>query len=223
MTALFVDSNKLSRSSFELPTPKQKGKPRAYYPQSYPLKLLKVSHENLLVEVGVDEAFAKFPRRNGNIGLRCYSAERISYDSAPWSNDDVVRDLFWFEYARYYFQINYLMSNSDLDMFVIGSSGAAYAVELKSKSPSIDKSFGDWFGIDMGPFAKLAFFTQNTTNNDALYIVEEVDPAQGAHVEWLGIRFRQLVQVCSWVGRVGGRGMTGGASATYTEAGVYPA
>lgn len=110
--------------------------------------------------------------------------------------------------------MDYPVSNNDLDLFLLGNSGASYPVELKSKSPATDAILGDWFGIDIGPFAKLAFFTANSMNTDALYVVEEVDN-QRNHIEWYGIKFTDLVKSCSWVGQAGGQGMSGGTSSTY--------
>jgi hypothetical protein len=66
----------------------------------------------------------------------------------------------------------------------------------------------------MGPFAKLAFFTANGMNTDALYIVEELGD-NNQFIQWLAIRYTELVKVCSWVGQSGGTGMTGGTSSTY--------
>jgi hypothetical protein len=59
----------------------------------------------------------------------------------------------------------------------------------------------------------MSFFTANSKNTDALYIVEEVDSERN-HVEWFAIRFTDLVKSCSWVTQAGGRGMMGGASNT---------
>lgn len=50
-------------------------------------------------------------------------------------------------------------------------------------------------------------------NTDALYVVQEVDDDRN-FVNWLAIRFTDLVKSCSWVGRSGGQGMSGGASST---------
>jgi hypothetical protein len=109
--------------------------------------------------------------------------------------------------------VDYLVSNNDLDLFIVGQSGSAYPVELKSKSPVVDSSLGDWFGLDVGPFAKMTFFTANSMNTDALYVVQEVDEFRN-HIEWLALKFTDLVKNCSWVIQSGGKGMMGGASST---------
>jgi hypothetical protein len=211
--ALFATPIVIVEAAFELPSPSER-RIRARYPKPYELQLQEVSPAGSLIPVSPIEAFRRFPMRNGNVGMRCYQTNRIDQQEAPWTSPAVVSDLFWFEYARYFFQVDYLLSNNDLDIFVIGPSGASYPVELKSKASANDSALGEWFGIDIGPFAKLSFFTSNAMNNDALYVVEEVT-AQRVHVQWLGIRFTDLVKSCSWVGRSGGTGMMGGASSTY--------
>lgn len=211
--AYFADPTTPVESNFELPLARA-GTRRASYPRSYGIELKQVAISGQLTSVAASIVFNGFPLRTGNLGLRCNSTGRITQTASPWSNPDVVSDLFWFEYVRYYFQVDYLLSNNDLDMYIIGKSGSAFPVELKSKSAAHDEALGDWFGIDMGPFAKLAFFTANGMRTDALYIVEELD-ASGNFIDWLAIRYTELVKVCSWVGRAGGTGMTGGSSTTY--------
>jgi len=209
----FVESTPFTEAQFSLPTPSA-GSRRAIYPKPYALELKQVGPTGQLTTAGASAVFSNFPHRAGNSGLRCNSLGRIDPTISPWTNPSIISDLFWFEYTRYYYQCDYLISNNDLDMYVIGTSGSAYPVELKSKTAASSPTLGAWFGIDMGPFAKLAFFTANGMNTDALYIVEEVD-SSGQFVDWLGIRYTELVKTCSWVGQGGGTGMMGGASSTY--------
>lgn len=212
MRTLFAEPTAVVESSFSLPQARN-GSIRASYPRSYQLELKEISG-NQFLHVAESQAFSKFPPRTTGQGMRVYEKGRIDPTTQPWSDNSAVSDLFWFEYTRYYFQHAYIVSNNDLDLFVRGASGRSYPVEVKSKSPSADPSLGSWFGIDAGPFAKLSFFTSNSMSNDALYVVEELDTARN-HVDWLGIRFTDLVKSCSWVVRSGGRGMTGGSSSTY--------
>ncbi|OFC71381.1 hypothetical protein [Alteromonas confluentis] len=208
----FVEPTNVDETAFSVPK-KSTGTKRAVYPRPYDLRFNTISPSGGLAKVDYAEVFSSFPPRDGNRGLRCYSQNRISIHSAPWNDSELLKGLFWFEYTRYFCQVDFLISNNDLDLFIIGKSGGAYPIELKSKSPVIDNSSGDWFGLDIGPFAKMAFFTANSMNTDALYIVQEVDE-QRTLVQWLGIRFTQLVKSCSWVGQAGGQGMSGGASST---------
>lgn len=211
--ALFTSPVAVNEHLFTNPVPRI-AKYKAQYPRPYDLQLSEVGPTGVLNTVTAASVFARFPRRKGNTGLRCHKTGRITSTQAPWTNLDVISDLFWFEYSRYYFQVEYLLSNNDLDLFIIGPAGSSYPVELKSKTVAKDSSLGPWFGIDMGPYAKLSFFTANSMNTDALYVVEEVD-ASRQHVEWYGIKFTELVKCCSWVGQAGGTGMMGGASSTF--------
>lgn len=212
VTTYFVVPEPIDEVGFKLPSKKQ-GATRAMYPRSYNLLFKKISSNGQFEDVNMSDVMKNFPHRNGNIGMRCNQVNRIDRNKVPWNDAEIVRDLFWFEYARYYCQVEYLVSNNDLDLFIIGTSGSAYPVELKSKLPVEDDKLGDWFGLDIGPFAKMSFFTSNSMNTDALYVVEEVDE-QRNHIAWLGIKFTELVKSCCWVGQAGGQGMMGGASST---------
>lgn len=213
ISTYFAEPSAPAQSTFALPTQSTPIK-SAVYPSSYHLDLKQVSPNGQLQTIAPESVFSNFPARNGTKGLRCYPLGRIDPSVPPWDDASVVSELFWFEYTRYYFQISYLLSNNDLDMYVIGQSGSAYPVEIKSKNAAKSDALGEWFGIDVGPFAKLAFFTANAMNTDALYVVEEVD-ANGQFLNWLAIRYTELVKACSWVGQGGGKGMTGSASSTY--------
>ena len=207
----FARPTAINERTFERPTPSS-DKVKARFPRSYDLELLSLSPESKLVPVRTEEVFKSFSVRQKG-GLSCRETDRLNRADVPWNTPDVVSRLFWFEYTRYFFQVQYLVTNNDLDLFLIGPSGTPYPVELKSKQLAEDERMGDWFGIDLGPFAKLSFFTANRFKNDALFVVEEVD-GQRQHVEWHAIRFTELVEACSWVGQAGGTGMGGGRSST---------
>jgi hypothetical protein len=211
--AIFSQPTGVNEDLFALPT-RTLGRTRAKYPRPYQLDFFEIAPNGTFISVPISAIFQNFPLRIGNKGMRCNVLNRINSNVFPWNTSSITAELFWFEYSRYYIQTQYIISNNDLDLFVIGPSGAAYPVEIKSKTPANDKALGDWFGIDMGPFAKLSFFTANAMNTDALYVVEEVDAGRN-HVGWYGIRFTVLVKSCSWVGQGGGTGMMGGASTTY--------
>jgi len=213
VTTYLVCPSNIIEADFAIPQPRQ-GAVRASYPRRYHLDFMSIYPNGQLQSNPVATVFQAFPARNGNSGLRCSQLNRIAANQAPWNDSEVIARLFWFEYTRYFVQIDYLVSNNDLDLFIIGPSGSCFPVELKSKTVANDNILGDWFGIDMGPFAKLAFFTANSMNTDALYVVQEVD-ADRNHVEWYGIRFTELVKSCSWIGQAGGTGIKRGASSTY--------
>jgi hypothetical protein len=50
-----------------------------------------------------------------------------------------------------------LLPAADLDLFIVGQSGKAYPIGFKSKQVAHSNSVGEWFGIDINPFAKLSF------------------------------------------------------------------
>lgn len=217
--AIFAQASNVDEQKFILPSASTKSK-KANYPKPYLLDFFEISPTGLPKPIQLADALAKFPSRNGNIGLRCYKSDRISANDTDWGQTSdtqltsTISELFWFEYSRYFINTTYLLSSNDLDLFIIGNSGRSYPAEVKSKVPAVSPSLGKWFGIDIGPFAKLSFFTSNTMNNDALYIVEEVS-ADRVHVDWYAIKFTKLVASCSWVGQAGGMSMTGGASSTF--------
>jgi len=213
VTTYLVCPSNIVEADFAIPQPSHRAV-RASYPKSYHLDFMSISPNGQLQSNPVATVFQAFPVRNGNSGLRCSQLNRIAASQAPWNDSEAIARLFWFEYTRYFVQIDYLVSNIDGIHFIIVPSGSCIPVELKSKTVANDTLLGDWFGIDMGPFAKLAFFTANSMNTDALYVVQEVDSDRN-HVEWYGIRFTELVKSCSWVWQAGGKGMMGGASSTY--------
>ena len=212
ISAYLVEAKNPDESSFELPLPSS-GRHKAYYPKPYDLSFKKIAPKGSYEETPIEKVFSKFPCRRGNTGLRCNKTGRIDTSLPEWKSPSMIRDLFWFEYARYYCQTSFLTSNNDLDLFIIGQSGSPYPVEIKSKSSAKDDALGEWFGLDIGPFAKMAFFTSNSMNTDALYVVRELNDLRN-NVQWHGIKFTELVKSCSWVVQGGGQGMSGGKSAT---------
>ncbi|MGN2271670.1 hypothetical protein [Priestia megaterium] len=185
---------------------------RPTYNRSYNLKFKEVGASGL-VDVPIADVMRNFVKRKGNLGIKTYRTGRIKRKIAPWNNPKIVTELFWKDYTRYFLQREYLVSNNDLDFFLVSKTGKSYPVELKSKTPALDKNTGDWFGIDVGPFSKLSHFVSLSNNMDALYVVEEVDDDY-RHIEWWGIRFSDLLKGCYWVQQGGGTGMTGGRSTT---------
>jgi hypothetical protein len=194
---------------FTVPT-RTKGRTKACYPRPYDLEFQDMLPSGPAA-IPFATAFADFPRRSTGKGLRCYRT-KLKDSEPPWTAPSIVSQLFWFEYCRYFVHSQVKVSSNDIDMFLIGKSGASYPTEIKTKVAADDKALGKWFGIDVGTFAKLAFFTASSMNMDALYVVKEVDEHR-AQRDWLGIRFKNLVQACSWVMQAGGTGMTGGSTA----------
>lgn len=124
-----------------------------------------------------------------------------------------VAEEFSKENARVTFQNYYFAEVSDIDGVFWGRRDA-YPLEIKEKTARPDPSIGDFFGLDLGPFAKLAFYAARRGNLKSLFIVREIDDVNNRNLrQWWFITFEQLAQVASWVIRPGGTGMGGGRSA----------
>ncbi len=101
---------------------------------------------------------------------------------------------------------------SDVDGIFWGQQ-FTYPLEIKEKTPAFDRSLGDYFGLDIGPFVKLAFYAAKRGNLHSLFIVREIDNVQTRNlVSWWFITYDQLAQYASWVFQGGGRNMQGGMS-----------
>jgi hypothetical protein len=144
---------------------------------------------------------------------RRYNFLRYSADSSVIPPHAVAQE-FAKESCRIMFQEKWMCELTDFDGIFFGGN-RTYPVEVKVKSVAEDKSTGEYFGLDIGPFVKLAFFNVRDAALDGLFIVKETrsDEAR-THAGWWMITFRRLAQVASWQPRAGGRGMIGGTSST---------
>jgi hypothetical protein len=89
-----------------------------------------------------------------------------------------------------------------------------YPLEVKEKTAAEDNRLGPYFGLDVGPFVKLAYYAAKRGNLQSLFIVREINNTEARElVQWWFITFEQLARYASWVQRAGGAGMNGGASA----------
>lgn len=200
-----TSGNKLIEASFIVPS-------SANYPIPYLLDFLKIIHSGL-TSVPLSTIMSSFKSKTTRTGNFGYADRRINRRHPIWNDTAIITSLFWKEYTRYFIKTKFSGGAADLDFFIIGNSGRAYPVEFKSKSVVIDIKYGDWFGIDFGPFAKLSFFVSLSLNMEAIYFVEEVDTA-GLPIDYCGIKFTDLLKCCDWVNGGGGTNMSGGASST---------
>ena len=123
-----------------------------------------------------------------------------------------VDDEFSKENVRVAFQTSYMAEVSDIDGILWGQQ-FTYPLEIKEKTVATDKRIGDYFGLDTGPFVKLAYYAARRGNLNSLFIVREIDNVEDRRlVNWWFIRFEELAKFASWVSRAGGAGMGGGAS-----------
>lgn len=112
-----------------------------------------------------------------------------------------------FMHSQFYFEI------SDIDGLLWGER-FTYPLEIKEKTPATDKRLGGkYFGLDIGPFTKLAFFSARSGNLRSLYVIREIDnKATRKLVEWRFIRYEKLAQYASWQSQSGGKNMIGEGS-----------
>jgi hypothetical protein len=151
---------------------------------------------------------AGFPPRR-----RAYTKRTPDADVSPLA--DVVSDELEVPFARESMleavRKEHLAVANDLDYLVWGQK-ATYPVEVKEKTAAAGGNQGDWLGIDIGPFSKLAAF--GAYGHDSLFIVREITDRSTRQMKaWRMIRFSDLCRACSWVYQGGGKNMLGGASA----------
>ncbi len=126
--------------------------------------------------------------------------------------DSAIPEEFTKENLRVTFQTQYMSEISDIDGILWGQQ-YTYPIEIKEKTPATDKKLGDYFGLDIGPFVKLAFYAAKRGNLHSLFVVREIDNTDDRNlVNWWYITFDTLAQFASWVSVGGGTNMQGGGS-----------
>lgn len=116
------------------------------------------------------------------------------------------------EHLRVTFQSAFMSEVSDVDGIFWGQQ-LTYPLEIKEKTAASDRAVGEFFGLDLGPFVKLAFYAAKRGNLHSIFIVREIDSVETRNlVNWWFITFDRLAQFASWIPQAGGASMTGGAS-----------
>jgi hypothetical protein len=148
-----------------------------------------------------------FVRRERPFGWLRYKAK------AKLIPDGSVPEEFSKQNLRIYFQNQFYSEVSDVDGIFWGDQ-FTYPLEIKEKTAAHDKDLGEWFGIDVGPFVKLAYYAAKRGNLNSIFVVREIEDEQTRKlVAWRFIAFEKLATYASWVHRPGGKGMGGGRSA----------
>lgn len=144
---------------------------------------------------------------------RPYNFCRYHTDAEPIPANAVPEE-FSKEHLRVAFCNHFFAEISDVDGIFWGEQ-FTYPVEIKEKTAfPDDPDIGPWFGLDVGPFVKLAFYAAKRGNLHSLFVVREIDNEQDRNlISWWFITFETLAQFASWNQRGGGRGMGGGRSA----------
>lgn len=117
------------------------------------------------------------------------------------------------EHLRVNFQDQFMCEMSDIDGILWGQQ-YTYPIEIKEKTAGNDRNkVGEFFGLDVGPFVKLAFYAAKKGNLHSLFFVREInDTVNRQLVNWWFITFDKLAQYASWVPMGGGTNMQGGGS-----------
>ena len=116
------------------------------------------------------------------------------------------------EHLRVYFQNQFMCEMSDIDGIIWGQQ-YTYPIEIKEKTAGNDPKVGAYFGIDVGPFVKLAFYAAKKGSLHSLFFVREINnTVERQLVNWWFITFDKLAQFASWVPIGGGTNMQGGGS-----------
>jgi hypothetical protein len=128
--------------------------------------------------------------------------------------DEAIPIEFSKESLRISFVNRFYAEISDVDGLFWGQE-RTYPIEVKEKTRATDRDVGDYFGIDIGPFVKLAYYAARRGNLHSMFVVREIgDESNRDLVAWRFITFEDLARYASWNFRAGGRSMTGGRSAT---------
>lgn len=118
------------------------------------------------------------------------------------------------EHLRVSFQNQFMAEISDVDGIFWGNQ-YTYPVEIKEKTAAADRKLGAFFGLDVGPFVKLAFYAAKRGNLHSVFVVREIDnPVERNLVNWWIITFERMAQFASWNPISGGTNMRGGGSTT---------
>jgi hypothetical protein len=156
----------------------------------------------------LEETIPHFSTRNRKHSFLRY---HTNSDIIP---ENSVPEEFTKEHLRISFQNKYMSEMSDVDGIFWGQQ-FTYPLEIKEKTvaPDVSNKIGNYFGLDVGPFVKLAFYASKKGNLHSLFIVREIDNVQDRNlINWWFITFDILAQFASWIPQGGGMNMQGGGS-----------
>lgn len=126
--------------------------------------------------------------------------------------DEHITEEFLKEHLRVSLQGKFMSEISDVDGILWGSE-KTYPIEIKEKTAASDKNLGEYFGIDVGPFVKLAYYASKRGNLHSIFVVREIEDTSTRRLKaWWFITFDRLAQFASWNQQGGGTNMRGGAS-----------
>jgi hypothetical protein len=161
-----------------------------------------------------DEPYVPFPVTTDLFPRKAHRYQFLRYhQDIGRMPAEAVPDQFSKEHLRIAFASIYNAEVSDIDGVLWGQRHV-YPLEIKEKTPANDRQLGDFFGLDIGPFVKLAYYAAKYGNMHSLFVVREIDNRESRGlVGWWFITFNKLAQYASWVFQAGGPNMQGGRSA----------
>jgi hypothetical protein len=113
------------------------------------------------------------------------------------------------EHLRVYFQNRFMCEISDIDGIFWGEQ-YTYPIEIKEKTVGKDPKVGEYFGIDVGPFVKLAFYAAKKGNLHFLFFVGEINNITDRQlVNWWFITFDKKTLFSSLASLKGRNNMPG--------------
>ena len=125
------------------------------------------------VQLGVPMAqrYEPFPRCiEGQFGLRRGRYNFLKYDTdTSRIPDTAIPEEFAKEHLRVAFQNHFMSEISDVDGIFWGQQ-FTYPVEIKEKTPAPDNKLGPFFGLNVGPFVKLAHSVARRGNLHSLFV-----------------------------------------------------
>jgi hypothetical protein len=126
--------------------------------------------------------------------------------------DQAVPEEFSKEHLRVSIENQFLAEISDIDGVFWGNQ-ITYPLEIKEKTVAQSPDLGPYFGLDLGPFVKLAFYAAMRGQLHSIFVVREIDNVQHRNLlNWWFITFDRLARFASWVPQGGGTNMGGGRS-----------
>ena len=148
-----------------------------------------------------------------------FESRTHAHNYLRWNTDcgnlplGALREEFSKENLRVYFSTRFYAEVSDIDGLLWGQQ-YTYPIEIKEKTVATDKDIGDWFGLDIGPFVKLAYYAAKRGNLHSIFVVREIDDVETRRLkEWWYITFEDMAKAASWLQQGGGQNMIGGRSA----------
>jgi len=167
------------------------------------------------VQLGLptEQRYIEFPGTLVGFNRRARNYNFLRYNTNVSGIPDFsVPDEFSKELLRVKFQNAYMAEISDIDGILWGQQ-YTYPIEIKEKTPGLDKKLGNYFGLDLGPFVKLAYYAAKRGNLRSIFVVREINNVENRNlVNWWYITFDQLAQFASWIPQGGGTNMQGGSS-----------